>query len=226
METPANTLFSDIKYLLSRHEGFTSLLAALGTFFIGTITGAITAYSFVKHEVDATVANRLAPYESLLTGMSLNQGEDFDYAAKTFREAVKTQDISSLPARAQDAVYDGLLYAIVNSSRPEEYLPELNAVKTRIGEKATETPWRTCQISWYFLRTGKAKEAREYFARAKQLYDARGELSFAAQPLRGLLLAALTDGQLDDALDFAAEIKQRNPAKYADNADLAKDMRQ
>lgn len=98
-------------------------------------------------------------------------------------------------------------------------MPELSAVKTRIGEKATETPWRTCQIGWYFLRTGKAKEAREYFARAKQLYDARGELSFAAQPLRGLLLAALTDGQLDDALDFAAEIKQRNPAKYADNAD-------
>ena len=196
---------------ISRNKGW---LKIGGTFLTGVVTVSASVWTYLHVAIDAAVTKRLAPYEQLTTGLSLNQGEDWDQAAGVFRQALRDAEAAKLPSEATDLMYDGLLLALTNCDSPAQFSPELEKIRNRTGSVTPETAWRQNQIGYYFLRTGKTLEAKQCFVRSRQLYDSRQERRQASDPIHGLWFAALAEGNIDEALRLASDLQRRDPKTY------------
>jgi hypothetical protein len=137
----------------------------------------------------------------------LNQGEDRDDAVEVFRNVVRDRaNTEVLSPEALKQLYDALLIAIANCDSPQRFSPELERIKSRIGNSVPESGWRNHQLGWGYLRIGKANEASQLFTRARQLYDPRQEWSDGVDPVRGLTFVALAEGDVKSA---SGNIQQR-----------------
>jgi tetratricopeptide (TPR) repeat protein len=224
MNQAQNTLIADVRALLKRHKGIGEFLKILGTFLVGAASATVTIRGYLQAKVDSAVNTRLAPYQHVLAGLSLNQGEDYNQAAEALRDSVNSKDLATLPTELRNLFYDTFLLAATNSDEPERFSPEVEHIKSLIGGTVAETGWRKHQVGWYLLRTGKAEEAKLFFLRSRQLYDGEEDRRSGADPARGLLFVSLVDGNVQEAIEKAEELSIRDPKAYA-RSEFAREIR-
>lgn len=215
-EKKPETLWSDLIELVNKHPWLKHLI----TFGAGITAGLIAATSLLESKLESIAEKRLTPYEALFSGLSLNQGEEYENAIQEFKKVIQMKKFDSFPSETKSLTYDGLLLAIVNADEPNKYQPELNSIKSRMGIEVEETAWRSHTLGWYFIKTGDNISARKYFNNAKTSYELRREYSSSIDPMRGLLILALIENNPDEAVDIGYEIIARNPAAYRDASDL------
>lgn len=225
-EMQSSGFFSDIFKLLKKYPKVSKFFMFLLSIISGGGGGFLAAYSFVSNEVGKVAQAKLVPYEALLSGLSLNQGAEFEAAAQVFKEFLDSKNIDSMSSLNIDLAFDGLLLAVANVAQPEEFQLEVNRIKARVGEKVIETPWRAHNLGWYFLRTGSLKVSREYFEVARGGFDSRREYIASVDPMRGLLLLSLIQNKPNEAYEMANKIKLRSHSGYRLNSDFVKDIQQ
>jgi tetratricopeptide (TPR) repeat protein len=215
MPHPQASLAADIKALLRRHRIFADFVKFLLGSVIGAVSMLVALHGYVRAWVDSAVAKRWEPYDHLLSGLTSNQGENFDDAVESLRDTINKMSASSLPVPTRNLMYDVFIYGVVNSDSPERFSAEMERVKSLLGVTIAENAWRRHQIGWYLLRTGKADEAKQFFMRAQQLFDGDENKRGGADPTRGLFLIALLNGSVEEATKYAADMGRRNPKDYA-----------
>ena len=67
---------STLKLWLARNKQVAAGAKAVATFVAGSASMLITVRAYLHTAVDQAVTKRLAPYERLAAGLSLNQGEN------------------------------------------------------------------------------------------------------------------------------------------------------
>ncbi|MFL6263437.1 MAG: hypothetical protein ACJ76Y_27410 [Thermoanaerobaculia bacterium] len=178
---------------------------------IGLLITTVGYYHFLDDKVDRLVSKRLEPYQLLLSGVASNQGEDYDEAVAVLSQALKKFDSESTSAETTNLANDALLFAIVNSSSPHKYSPEFQKISARIGPQVGESPWRSLQQGWFYLRIGNSSKAKEYLTQSLQFYDSGHERKQGAAALRGLMLVSLAEGDASQAYKYLAQAAERSP---------------
>ncbi|MDH0645888.1 hypothetical protein N5D48_03745 [Pseudomonas sp. GD03858] len=215
-------LITDIRKLISDHPGIVNLLSALG----GAVAAIAGAYSFIDNKVNSVAESRLAPYEQLYTGLSLNQGEEFSAAARAFQELVTSKDFNNLPEKSKSLTFDGLLFAVTNADDISDFRGALKKVTKRIDESGEESPWNLNQLGWAFIRLGELTQAKEYFDRSIKHYKIKKELASSSDPVRGLVIVSLLENNPHKAFITAQELKVLRPSLYKDNSDLIAEIQE
>lgn len=190
---------------------------------IGLAVTTVGYFQLLDTRVEGLVADRMKPYELLLSGIALNQTEDWEQAVVMLQEASKRIDRKSSSAEVVNLLDDALLYAIANSDSPGEHSPDFRRIQKRLDGDLQETGWRVHHVGWFYLRIGRVEEAAKHFKRALQLDDAKQERKQGAYALRGLMFTALAQGNSAQALEYLVQASARNPLD-ADLELTAKDI--
>jgi tetratricopeptide (TPR) repeat protein len=200
---------------VERFHNLLTIVVGIASFLAGALASLALANKYVAEHVDQIVTKRLAPYEAITSGISLNQTEDWNEAAVVLQRASAAFKSPKLQPEIVNLYDDTLLYAIVNSDSPEQFSQDFYRISQRIGPKVPEVAWRIHTVGWYYLRTGKLSVAGEKFNQAVQLWDGRQEYRSAAESVYGLLIVALAKGDVDLALRHAGDLVERNPLAYS-----------
>lgn len=215
-------LISDLRKLVLDHPILKSSLSVL----IGAVAGIGAAYTFIDAKVNSVAESRLAPYEQLFSGLSLNQGEEYLEATRVFDELVVSKNFDNLPRKSKSLAYDGLLLAITRSDDISDLRGPLKKVMKVIDESGEETPWRQDQIGWALIRLGAVAESKDYFEKAIKGYRLEKEFVASAEPTRGLLTIALIENIPDKAYAIGQQLKELRPSVYRTNLDLRAEIQE
>lgn len=207
--------FAAVSAIFNRYTAVTAL--------IGLAVTTVGYVHFLDARVEGLVAERMKPYEFLLSGIALNQTEDWEQSVVMLQEASKRIDRKSSSAEVINLLDDALLYAIANSDSPGKHSPDFRRIQKRLDEDLQETGWRVHHVGWFYLRIGRVEEAAKHFQRALQLDDAEQERKQGAYALRGLMFTALAQGDSSQAMEYLVLASERNPLD-ADLELIAKDI--
>lgn len=215
-------LIADTKKLIADHPGIVNLLSSLG----GAIAAIVGAYSFIDNKVNSVAEDRLAPYEQLYTGLSLNEGDEYSAAARAFQELVASKEFDNLPEKSKSLAFDGLLYAVTNADEVSDFRGPLKKITKRMDESGEESPWSLNQLGWAFIRLGELTKAKEYFHKSIRYYKIKKELTSSSDPTRGLVIIALLENKPQEAFTISQELKILRPSLYKSDSDLIAEIQE
>jgi tetratricopeptide (TPR) repeat protein len=213
-----------VQFLTRHHKAVTEVVKIVGTICLTLVTVWGYFNSLVNSRIDHLVGQRMAVHEAISTGLALNQAEEFDKAARMLSAALDQLKGAAIPAERRELLYDGFLFAVANSNSPNEFETRAREVLDQIKTaKITPTPWRLHTVGWYLLHMGDLPEARDLFERARSRYDGEQQSRAAADPVRGLAMTCLANGDSAGAMKYFKEAKARSPA-LNDAQTFAKEM--
>ncbi|PIB60725.1 hypothetical protein [Pseudomonas sp. 2995-1] len=215
-------LLSDCQNLIDKHPA----LNLIFTLITGALAGLGATYQFIDWKVNEVAEQRLAPYEQLLSGLSLNQGEEFSEAAREFQKLVAGKKIDTLPDTSKTLAFDAMLLAIANSDDISEFQGTIKKLKDKMIESGEETPWRLHHLAWALMRSGDLNEAKKYFKKSVAAYKSKREYVASVDPSRGLIFIALFENDVDEAFALGQELKEMRPSQYRSNFDLIAEFKE
>ena len=213
---PQNGWFGNLLAWFSSHKLILEFLKFGGGILFGVGSTMLTFYTFVESRIDKVVNEKLDPYDRLTTGMAYSRSEMYDDAAKEFHWGIEEAEKSKARKELIDLLYDQLLNAMANAYDTSKYTGWFNQVKVHLENSPNlgETAYRTNDLGWYYLHSGNTMEARAKLGRAEQLFRQRQDKRGSSDPLRGLVWVAIAEGKIDEAIESAKLVVDRNPGEY------------
>lgn len=215
-------LLSDCQKLIKTYPVFNLICTSA----LGALAGLGASYKFIEWKVNEVAEQRLAPYEQIFSGLSLNQGEEFSEAARVFQKLIASKKIDTLPDTSKNLAYDGMLLAIANSDDISEFRGPIKKLKDKMIESGEETPWRLHHLAWALMRNGDLSEAKKYFKKSVAAYKSKREYVASVDPSRGLIFIALLENNVDEAFALGQELKEMRPSQYRSNFDLIAEFKE
>lgn len=215
-EAPTTGLVADLAALSKKHEGATSILKTIFAVISGAVSGAAVVYGLLNTIIEKKIETQLVPYGDIVAGNSLNQSESNDEAANVFRHARELKTIGALPKDTQNVIYDGLLHAIANTTKPTLFAPDFKAIKDRYDAGLGRDGWHCQEIGWYLMRTRQKVDAKTFFENSRGFYDSEHDSKSGADAVRGLLLLALLEKNRAEEQRQAKDLAKRNPGEFSE----------
>lgn len=208
--------------LLAKHPAISNSITILTT----ALAVLAFIYTFIDAKINSVAKSRLAPYEQLFSGLSLNQGDEYSAAARKLEELVTSKEFENLPKATKSLAYDGLLLAVTNADDLGDFLGSLKKITTRIDESGEETPWRQNELGWAFIRLGELTKSKANFVKSINAYKIKKELVASSDPTRGLVIIALLENNPSEAFSIAQDLKTLKPSLYRTNSDLIAEIQE
>lgn len=183
---------------------------------------------WIEYRIDTKVSERTAPFENLLSGISLIQDEEYDEAVEELEKAFDTFIETKQSEKRLISVIDQYLIAIVNAEDITAHEPDFNKIYKKIGD-IPKYGWHYHQLGWYYLRTNNLELSKKNFERALAKYRESEKNRESADTYWALAMVHLAEGLIPKATAYTVEAQSRNPLVYStdllikDRAAMSKD---